>query len=329
MVILLVLGMLLLLVIFTTQLNDASANLQILEERVRSKEQSYQVARSAVELAMDLLRVDETKNDSARDVWNLGAQRLTWEGRELFLEIRDEESRFPLNLLPTDVQQPNASPDAQLYTQALERLLNRQGLGGPQAVAALMDWMDADENVGSQGAEQGSYPGVFVKNGPLDDLDELDRLRGWGPPQLPPPPSLDPGNSRLEEFAPMLNQGQNNKGGGSQWSDWLSAQALGKINVNTAPAEVLRCLDTAMSDSVVTELLANRSQNVIKDEEDLKKIPGIDADLAFRLNKLVGYASQVFRVRVVVTSDNTPLDMEVMLERKSQRNIVVRYWRAR
>ncbi len=61
----------------------------------------------------------------------------------------------------------------------------------------------------------------------------------------------------------------------------------------------------------------------------MKKIPGIDNDLAFRLNKLMGYSSQVFRVRVVVTSRDVPLELEAMLERKSQKEIVVRYWRAR
>lgn len=326
MVILMVLGMLILLIIFTTQLSDAGVSMQTLQDRVRVKEQNYQVARSAVELAMDLLRVDDTKFDSARDVWNLGTQRLTWEGRDLFLEIRDEESRFPLSQLPLDAKAP---PDLLLYQQALERLLSRAGLGGPQAVGVLLDWMDSDDQVRNPGAEQGSYSNLFVKNGPLDDLGELSRLQGWSPPALPPPPSLDAAGGRLEEYAPLLNENNGTKADASHWGDWLSAHALGKINVNTAPAEVLRCLDQAMSDTVVSEILALRSRNVLKTEEDLKKIPGIDQDLAFRLNKLVGFSSQVFRVRVVVTSESTPLDMEVMLERKSQREIVVRYWRAR
>lgn len=44
---------------------------------------------------------------------------------------------------------------------------------------------------------------------------------------------------------------------------------------------------------------------------------------------MVGFASQVFRVRVIVTNREIPLELEAMLERKSQREIVVRYWRAR
>lgn len=325
MVILMVLGMLLLLIVFTLQMGDASTALHRLEERVRLREANYQVARSAVELATELLKVDEVDYDSARDVWALGSQRLQWEGRNLFLEIRDEESRLPLNLLPIE---KDAEPDRQAFAQALERLVTRNSLPGPTAVASLQDWMDSDDDVRNGGAEQGAYPHLVVKNGPLDNVEELIQLKGWGPPQLPPPAPLDPAGGRLEEYKTML-QGGSTGGGASNWGDFVSAHALGKVNANTAPKEVLACLDQAMSDSIVTELIANRSRNVLQNEEDLKKIPGIDKDLAFRLSKVMGYASQVFRVRVVVTSQEVPLEVEAMLERKSQEEIVVRYWRAR
>jgi len=324
MVILLVLGMMLLLIVFTIQLGDASSVLSRLEDRVRLRETNYQVARSAVELAIELLKVDEVDVDSARDTWALGSQRVRWEGRDFFLEIRDEESRFPINMLPLE---KDSEPDRQLFGQALERLLTRGGLGGAPAVASLEDWMDLDDDVRTNGAEQGSYPQLLVKNGPLDDVDELGQLKGWGPPQLPPPTPLDPASPRLEEYQSLLQGGPS--GGSSHWGDFLSAYAQGKVNANTAPKEVLACLDQAMSDSVVTELIAYRSRNVLKNQEDLKKIPGIDNDLAFRLGKLVGFASQVFRVRVIVTSQEVPLEVEAMLERKSQDEVLVRYWRAR
>ncbi len=325
MVILMVLAMLLILVVFGFQLSDSAGALHKLEDRVRQREQNYQVARSAVELSVDLLKVDEIDVDSARDTWALGSQRLRWEGRDLFLEIRDEESRFPISQLPVPGKD---EPDRLLFAQALERLLTRTGLAGAPALASLQDWVDLDDDVRSNGAEQGSYPQLTVKNGPLDSVDELERLRSWGPPQVPPPEALDPSSTRLDEFKSMF-QSEGGKAGSANWGDFLSAYAQGKINVNTAPKEVLGSLDEAMSDSVVTELIAFRSRNVLRNQEDLKKIPGIDNDLAFRLNKVVGYASQVFRVRVIVTSREMPLELEAMLERKSQREIVVRYWRAR
>ncbi|MBS2038035.1 general secretion pathway protein GspK [bacterium] len=325
MVILMVLATLLILVVFTLQLGDSSTVLHKLEDRTRQREQNYQVARSAVELAMDLLKVDDVDVDSARDPWALGSQRLRWEGRDLVLEIRDEESRFPISQLPLPGKE---EPDRQLYAQALERLLTRTGLPGAPAVASLEDWLDADDDVRTNGAEQGSYPQLTVKNGPLDSIDELERLKNWGPPQLPPPPPLDPSSPNLDEFRTMF-QGGSSKNNQANWGDFLSAYATGRVNANTAPKEVLASLDEAMSDSIVTELMAYRSRNVLHNQEDLKKIPGIDNDLAFRLNKLMGYSSQVFRVRVIVTSREVPLELEAMLERKSQKEVAVRYWRAR
>lgn len=100
MVILMVLAMPPILLVFGFQLSDSAGALHKLEDRVRQREQNYQVARSAVELAIDLFEVDEIDVDSARDTWALGSQRLRWEGRDLFLEIRDEESRFPISQLP-------------------------------------------------------------------------------------------------------------------------------------------------------------------------------------------------------------------------------------
>ena len=325
MVILMVLATLLLLVVFTTQLGDASLALQRVEDAARIKEVNYHVARSAVELAMDLLRVDDIDVDSAQDVWALGNQRLNWEGRDLYLEIRDEDSRFPLAMLP---YLKTAEPDRALFTQALERFLTRQGLSGPQAAGALLDWMDLDEDVRSFGSEQGNYPQVMVKNGLPDDLEELTYLQGWGPPQLPPPPPLAPMSDQLGDFQELLGKNANTSGV-STWGDWLSCYSRGKININTAPLEVLASLDPAMSEGTAGEILAYRSTKVIKNQEDLKKIPGIDPDLAFRLNKLVGYTSSMFRVRVTVKSDNVSLELESMLERKSQKEIVVSYWRAR
>lgn len=328
MVILLVLGMLLILAILTTILNDAGVAVRTFTDRARLKEANYQVARSAVELATNLLKVDDTDVDSGQDVWNISAERITWEGREFLLEIRDEESRFPLSQLPT-TPDAEANADSQFFVDALDRLLTRAGLP-QQSVAVLQDWMDPDDNVRAGGAEQGSYARALVKNGPLDDIDELEQLSGWAAPALPPPPTLAKGGERLEDAAPKNYQTTAKVAPGSSvWGDWLSAHATGKVNLNTAPAEVLRSLDTSMTDAVVTELTNRRSQKVLKNEEDLKTIPGIDADLAFRLGKVAGYASQVFRVRVVVTDQSTPLELEAMLSRQSQSNIQVLYWRAR
>lgn len=370
MVIILILGILVLLIALSAPLGDASVALEQHQRLAYARESNYYVGRSAVELAMELLKVDEIDFDSSQDLWAFGNQRLSWEGKNIWLEIRDEESLFPIGPVvapatnttnttpPTNTTSPtnvtsvgnstaNAtasnsttnSPDQEFFSKALERLCERAGLPGKEAVASLQDWVDDDEEVRPGGAEQGSYPAIHVKNGKLDSVEEIYLLSRWGPPTLPPPESLQPGTATLEEATKLKVPFQVRQGpagptsatstvtGGSEWSDWLTLWSRGKVNLNTAPREVLRCLDPAMNDTILQEFVRVRAQKVLKSQEDLKKIPGIDQDLAFRLTKLGDFKSQHFRIRVVVDNEPGRLSMEAMVKRGEDHKLKVLFWR--
>ena len=375
MVIVLILGILVLLVALVAPLGDASVALEQQQRMTFARETNYQMARSAVELATTLLKVDDTDYDSGQDVWAFGNQRLSWEGKNMWLEIRDEDSRFPLgpvvnttspggvpanstsntttsNTTSSNTTSGNSTSsnttraaDQQFYSSALERLLQRGGLPAKEAVASVQDWVDSDDEVRAGGAEQGSYSQLRVKNGPLDSIDEVYLVYRWGPPTLPPPESLQSGMASLDQvsqfkasFAGGSNRGGTNSTGagtdqvqtltgGSDWSDWLTLWSAGKVNLNTAPREVLRCLDSSMTDNIVQELLSTRSQKVLKNQEDLKKIPGIDADLAFRLTKLGGFKSRYFRIRVVVDEQPGRLALESIVQRSDDKKVKVVFWR--
>jgi type II secretory pathway component PulK len=360
MVILSVVAMLIMLTIMATQLSDASVALELQQRNVAAREVHYQMARSGVELAMQLINADSTTTDSAQDLWALGSQAVTWEGKKMVLEIRDEDSRFPLTMVTntttanttataanttataTSANSTTSNSTTMLYTTALQSLLTRAGLPAAQAVAALQDWTDADQEVRPGGAEQGSYPNVRVKNGPLDSLEELQYILYWGAPTLPPPAPLSSGQLTVEEQQSLNNTVASTQpsgpasgasgswapvSGGSDWSDWLTLWSGGKVNVNTAPAEVLRCLDPSMTDTIVAELIATRAQKVLKSQQDLQSVSGIDADLAFRLSKLVGYNSQYFRIRIAVDEPPARISLEVVVNRSQSHQMTVVSWR--
>ena len=378
MVVVMVLALLILLTAIGAQLGDSVVALEKFHRYSYNREVNYQMARSAMELATELIKLDNNSTDSAQDVWAFGSQRLTWEGKVLLLEIRDEESRFPLavatgtntsanatnttanatnttgntttnttantttdttaNSTNTTTNSTDETATRQLYEKALERLLTRSGLPGRDAVATLQDWCDPDDEVRSGGAEQGSYPTIHVKNGPMDSLDELQLLQRWGPSTLTPPEPLQGGTLTSEEVnklkIPLLSGGGTsttstwaNVQGGSEWSDWLTLYSNGKVNLNTAPAEVIRCLDAQVSDTVVNELTSRRVQKVLKSQEDLRNLAGIDADLAFRLGKLSGFTSEHFRIRVVVLDDRPgKITLESMVRRVG-REVKLLTWR--
>ncbi|MFA5505605.1 MAG: type II secretion system protein GspK [Vulcanimicrobiota bacterium] len=338
MVIILVLGLLIVAVTLTTTFSIDSNSLDLLSRRARGKEANYQVARSALELGLVLLRVDDADVDGAEDIWAAGPQEMTWEGRLLRLEVEDEERRFPINALvpeslaPGEVFKPSEEQDA--LAKALTRLLDRQGLSGQSATAALIDFMDPDNVPTVGGGEISRDPEIPVKNARLDSLAELSYVRDWVRPQGPPPlPLLGGLASELDsgvqveaaEAEAFSDQNQQETVNQSNWSDWLSVHSSGKININTAPQEILLALDEEMTDALVGEIIAKRQEGSFSGEEDLRQIATIDEDLLFRLGRLIRYNSEYFRVRIRVSSAPAPINVEAVVLRDKREPKIVRW----
>lgn len=340
MVIILVLGLLIVAIGLTTTFSMNAGQLEQFQRIAYSREANYQVARSAFELGLALLRVDDADVDGAEDLWATGPTEMTWEGRLLRLEVEDEERRFPVNALvpaslpPGAVFTPNEEQDA--LAKALHRLLEKQGVDARTAVPALVDWMDNDETPTAGGSEMAVDPAIAVKNTRLDSFGELRYVRGWTDPQgARPLPLLGGMNSEapIEESVEGSDSAisEDPSGGlsrapnASQWSDWLSLHSEGKVNINTAPREVLLCLDEQMTDALVEEIVRKRQEGSLSGEEDLRQIATIDEDLLFRLSRLIRYNSQYFRVRIGVSSPPGPIRVEAIVLRDRKNPRVIRW----
>jgi general secretion pathway protein K len=338
MVIIIVLGLLIMAVTLTTTFSVDTNVLDQMHRRARSKEANYQVARSAFELGLVLLRSDDSDVDGAEDLWAAGPQEMTWEGRLLRLEVEDEDRRFPINALVPEalpagaVFKPTEEQDA--LAKALARLLDNQGLPGQSATAALVDFMDPDTVPVVGGGEVSRDPAIPVKNARLDSLSELTYVRGWVRPQGPPPEpllgglalALDTGEDvEAADAAAFADQNQQEMINSSEWSDWLSVHTSGKININTAPREILLALDEEMTDALVGEIIARRQEGSLSGEEDLREIAAIDEDLLFRLGRIIRYNSEYFRVRIRVSSPPAPINVEAVVLRDKRNPKVVRW----
>lgn len=337
MVIILVLGMLIMAITMSTTFGYETSRLDQFAREAYSKEANYQVARSAFELGLTLLRVDDPDVDGPEDIWATGPQEMTWEGRFLRLEVEDEERRFPINALVPEslpegaVFQPTEEQDA--LAKALVRFLDAQGLAGQGATYALIDFMDPDSVPMPGGSEMSRVPGIRVKDARLDSLAELEYVRDWVQPGGPPPEPL------LGGLASQLDNGEAVEAGDdlelstseiqginqSSWSDWLSVHSEGKININTAPREILLALDEAMTPALVEEIIGKRQEGSFSGEEDLRQIATIDEDLLFRLSRLIRYNSQHFRVRIQVSAPPKPVRLEAVVRRDKKNTKVVRW----
>lgn len=348
MVMILVLGMVVVAITLSTTFSMDTNALDQFSRQARGKEANYMVARSAFELGLVLLRSDESDVDGAEDLWASGPQEMTWEGRLLRLEVEDEERRFPINALvpaalpPGAVFKPTEEQDA--LAKALIRFLNSQGLPGQPATYALVDWMDPDSTPTAGGSEAARDPNIPVKNARLDSFYELTYIQGWSAPTLPPPKPLLGGlssggelaggqsaTSQIETEAADTDDFQESQSSTSTaanpsvWSDWFSLYSEGKININTAPKEILMALDEELSETLVQEIISKRQEGSLSGEEDLRQITGINEDLLFRLSRLIRYNSQYFRVRIRVSSPPGPINVDAVVLRDKSNPKIVRW----
>lgn len=335
MVVIVILGMIAVLLIFSTQLGDSATHLNQQLRLYAGRENNYMVARSAFDVALALLEADDEDTDGPSDFWATGPQVLDWEGRHLRLEIQDEERRIPLRAMlpaePSADAQFQPSDEQRAMTEVLGRLL--KSAGQPElALNSLVDWMDADSISLPGGGEVTSDPRIPVKNAPVDALSELRFIRGWGTPSLPPPVALsgyfDQSLGGSELALPEESRKSGAGLGKSTWEDWLTVAPCDKININTAPRAVLEALDVEMSGSVVSDIISKRGRGSLENEQDLTEIAGINADMAFRLGRLIRYNSQHFRIRVVVEEQPGRLALEALVKRKDD-EMEVLSWRVR
>jgi len=181
------------------------------------------IAKSGVYGAVAVLDASKNEYISLLDEW-ANMETLSVQSKELFeggyfiVRVEDESGKIPLNKLA----------ESDKINEILVRLLKQPEFGldtakAEEIVAAIKDWIDADSDVTSGGAESSYYlsldPPYQAKNKPLDCIEELLMIKGV----------------TKEIFAGTLE-----KPGLAQYVTVVVGD--GKININTAPVMVLRAL---------------------------------------------------------------------------------------
>ena len=109
----------------------------------------------------------------------------------------------------------------------------------------------------------------------------------------------------------------------SAWSEWMTVMSTGKININTAPVEVLRCLDEKMTETLVNEIDSKRRSTAFKNIDELRNVTGFDEDLRYRLKNYLCVKSSVFELRSTVRSSPGTVNVTAYVNR-DQGNKVLR-----
>lgn len=279
---------------------------------------AYVAAKSAVSSAMALLAGDlvesqvqyGTECDSYLDVWGMSVPMQPLNNAVMRCRISDEYGKLNLNaLFRTD--NGGQPVENELFVETLRVFLDMRvqeyGLED-NPTDAILDWLDPDSEARPDGAEIDFYTSLEIpypcKNGPMDSLDELLMIRGvtpdlfFGvPPETPSPD--EPMPLPLGEFLTV------------------HGEPHGRINVNTAPVQLLDALFEVWGQSGKTEAVVTRlaDQNPFTSMEELVSIFGQQQQGVTRAKDVLTVSSRVFRVYGDGLSDEVKVRVEAYVWR--------------
>jgi len=192
-------------------------------------EQAYLYALGSEIVAFAVLTQDakDNKHDSLDEYWALKLPPNPVEGGQIYGELEDLQGRFNINNLSKAINSKYQGADLQQF----RRLLNNLKLDANLA-NAVVDWLDADlESSIPDGAENDYYIGLEkpyrAGNTLLSSPSELRLIKGF---------------EKDDTYKTLL--------------PYISAlPEATAINVNTAPAAVLKSLSSTLKDADVDKII--------------------------------------------------------------------------
>ena len=184
-------------------------------------------------------------------------------------------------------------------------------------IACLFDYMDDDDYSHPDGAENGYYQSLVpprrCKNAPLETLDELLSIKGFGP----------------ADYWGRWDGGDDQFVG---WVNVLTCLGAGRININTAPRAVLTTL--GISDGGVDQVNAFRQfdafssgqieEHAFRSLQDIEQLQGLSDTDRHMLAGKVTFKSEYFRIMVMTRHPPTGLRCNVdMLVRRHDEKVDV------
>ena len=261
-------------------------------ENILLHEQAYMYLLSAEDFTKIVLAEDFNDNttDSFQDIWYSDDPAIfPIEGGILTGEVSDLQGRFNINNL---AKHPRDPWDENRLRQALT--INDI----PADIASvIMDWLDADSNALSGGAEDVDYlaedPPYRAGNGMMGSISELKLLKG-----------VD--QEIYEKLEKILVA--------------LPATNVA-ININTAPPEVLRVIVQGLTETESEDLAKDLAESPLSDPDDLLShslVTGKPVDV----NGL-GTESSYFLLESLATVTRVKARMVSVIYRQSATNIYV------
>ena len=254
-------------------------------------EQAYQYVLGAESWAKQILKQDLKDNeiDSLDDDWATVLPPLPIEGGRLSGKIEDLQARFNLNNLVQNGQ-PN-----KIYVERFKRLLRNIELN-EDMVTLIVDWVDANEQVGFAGAEDNDYlsesPAYRTANQPMADVSELLLVKG-----------ID--FESYEKLLPFV----------------CVLESETQINVNTASAEVLSSIAKDITLDDANSMIEDRNKEAHKKIEDFLEHPLLKQNNVKKEGLSV--SSRFFQLNSTVQIERITVEYKTVLHRETDSSILI------
>jgi general secretion pathway protein K len=218
---------------------------------------------------------------------------------QLHVEITDESGKLNLN----SIVFPNGEPNEPFYSM-FPRLCSELKVSADLRDAAA-DWIDENDEPRPGGAETTYYQSLpipyLAKNSALDTFDELRMVNGFDEKTL----------KILSPFVTAFND--------------MTGAPFSKINVNTAPRELLAVLDENMDDDLAGRIIEYRKTKPIKSTAEISRIPGLET-IGIGLQGKITVKGTVYRILSRATVNETIRIVEALVRIDGLKPLIL-YWR--
>ncbi|MSQ47840.1 MAG: general secretion pathway protein GspK [Deltaproteobacteria bacterium] len=250
--------------------------------------QASSLARSGVNLAIGVLQKDGgsvSNIDSLGDLWARPLPPLPVGEGMVLVRVTDEQGKLNLNALRT----PSGTIDL-AWRGVAERLFVIRGVD-PALLEPILDWLDTDDAPEPHGAEREYYsqltPPTAPRNAPFMTEGELGRVKGLTA-QV---------RGRLSDVVTVLPTSP-------------------RINVNTAPPEVLSALLSTVDQKLLDLFLTSRGETPVRGANDFQDRLGLLRDS--KAERMISVRSDFFTIVALATVEPVSQALTVRVKRQAR-----------
>ena len=304
-VLIVVLGMIMLLAALLFAFHRTTLASLAVAEGFHQSERALNGARAGLSVAIAAIAdTNDVTADPRYTALRTGEEELPIADGTVQVTVTEESGRLNVNAL----KDKNGQLNRRLIDQLLRviDLLNRNkdaaGRIGYGVVAAIIDWIDSDDEVtllpfvdsDGRGAEseyyQGLAPPYRCKNGPLDTIEELQWVKGVTPEAL------------------------------AALRDLLTTTGSGKININAAPPLVIESLCEHMDATLARMIVQRRGTKPFRTVADLRDVPGMTDNIYMALKDAIEVQPENPCYRVVSRGrvENRTCEIEALVQRNTE-----------